>query len=80
MSLISGALVAMGMGQAIANVIAYTAAAFASWYVGKNLVKWIQAYRSRQQQHETERLKKESESLAKKAQSESDKLKELEGR
>lgn len=80
MSLITGALVAMGLGQAVANAIAYGMAAFASWYVGKNLVKWIQAYRSKQQVAENARLKELSEGIARKAQDESDKLKELEGR
>lgn len=75
-----GALVAMTPIQAVLNLTAYGLAAFASWYVGKNLLKWIQAYRSRQQTAETARLKELSEALARKAQAESDKLKEIEGR
>jgi hypothetical protein len=80
MQALVGAIVALTPIQAVLNVAAYGLAAFASWYVGKNLVKWIQAYRSKQQAAETARLKDLSEAMVRRAQEESDKLKDIEGR
>lgn len=52
----------------------------AAWYLGKQIVRWLQAYRNSRQTADTEAIKKESEELNRKANAESDKLKDIEGR
>jgi hypothetical protein len=66
--------------QTLAQILAGGLTVFASWYGGKVLVKWVQAYRTQRTKEESERIKRESEELNKKANSESDRLKEIEGR
>lgn len=52
----------------------------AAWILGKMAVKWLQAYRTSRQVVEIEAIKKESEELNRKANADSDKLKNIEGR
>lgn len=64
--------------------VAYGAAAligcFAAWYLGKKLVKWLQAYRNRQLSSDLEDARKQAQEDNRKANSESDTLKQIDGR
>lgn len=64
----------------IVQIIGSLLAIVASWYVSKQLAKWLQAYRTKRQQSEVEEVRKDSQAENQQANSESDKLKEIDGR
>ena len=68
------------MITSIFSIVASIAGMLAAWFVGKKVTAWIQAYRDARQKVEEEQTKKDSEALAKKAQEDSDQLKNIEGR
>lgn len=70
----------MSLAQPILQILAAGAGMLAAWFVGKEVVKWLQAYRNSRQTADTEAIKKETEELTRKANAESDKLKAIEGR
>lgn len=70
----------MQIAQYILQIVASLGGILASWFVGKEIVKWLQAYRTSRQKVESTAAKKESEELNRKANADSDKLKDIEGR
>ncbi len=63
-------------GTAIAVILT----AFAAWFLGKQLVKWIQAYKNRRQSSEVEEARREARDQNQRANEESDRLREIDGR
>ncbi len=70
----------MQVVQYILQILAAGGGMIAAWYLGTQAVRWLQAYRTSRQAVETEAIKKESEELNRKANADSDKLKNIEGR
>lgn len=68
------------MATAILQILAAIAAIVASWYLGKQAVKWIQYYRSARQKSEIEQARKDAQDANQRANAESDKLKEIDRR
>lgn len=68
------------MASTILQILASVLGVFATWWIGKQLTKWIQAYRTRRQQSEIEDARKEAQEANQKANAESDKLKKIDGR
>lgn len=63
-------------GIAIGSIVA----CFAAWFLGKQIVKWIQAYRNRRQSSEVEEARRKAQSANQRANEESDRLREIDGR
>lgn len=68
------------MSLAILQIVASVFGVLATWFVGKEAVKWLQAYRTSREKVEQDEIKRESEKLDQKANDESDRLKKIEGR
>ena len=49
------------MPLAILQIVASAAGIFLTWYVGRAVVRWLQAYRTERQKKEQTDLKKETE-------------------
>lgn len=70
----------MPVTESILAILASLLGVVASWYVGKKLVLWIQAYRTQRQKSEVEEARKAAQKANQKANEESDKLRETDGR
>lgn len=68
------------MTLAIFQILAGVLSLVASWYLGKFLNKWIQAYRDQRQKSEVEEARKDSQAANQAANAESDRLKQIDGR
>lgn len=68
------------MITSIFSIVASIAGIFATYWIGKKITIWLQAYRDMRQAAEELRVKQESEIMARKAQSDSDELKDIERR
>ena len=66
--------------QAIAIAVASVLGLGLSWYLGKQVVLWLQAYRTERQKSEVEAAREQVLRDAQAAQAESDRLREIEGR
>lgn len=64
----------------VLQIIASVLGIFVTWWIGKQVTKWLQAYRTARQQSEVEDARKQSQSDNQKANEESDRLKKIDGR
>lgn len=68
------------MSLAIVQIVASALGVLATWFAGKAIVTWLQAYRTSRQTVEQDEIKRESEKLDQQANDDSDRLKKIEGR
>jgi hypothetical protein len=66
--------------QPILEIVAAIAAIVASLFLGKEAVKWIQAYRTNRQKSEVSEAREDAQSINQAANKESDRLKAIDGR
>lgn len=71
---------ALGITEAVLKTLAGGLAIVATYYIGKSLRKWLQAYRDQRQKSEIEGARQGSQAANQKANTESDKLKQIDGR
>lgn len=64
----------------ILQIIASVLGIFATWWIGKQALRWLQAYRTARQQSEVEDARKQAQTDNQKANEESDLLKKIDGR
>lgn len=64
----------------IAVAVGGVAAILATWYVGKVLVKWLQSYQDGKNKTQTTDEREQAQEDDRKANSESDALKQIDGR
>lgn len=69
-----------GTTQSIAYIIASIFGVYATYWILKKLTPWYQAYKNKKMTDEIAEAKKEASSDNQKANTESDKLKEIDGR
>lgn len=68
------------MTSTILQIVAAILGVFATWWIGKQVTKWLQAYRTSRQKSEAEQARKDAQATNQKANQESDRLKEIDGR
>lgn len=68
------------MTSTILTILGSILGILATWYVGKNLTKWLQAWRTKQQQGEVEDARNQAKQDNQQANSESDALRKIDGR
>lgn len=66
--------------SSILQIFAAMLGIVASWYIGKSLTKWLQAYRTQRQKSEVEDARKAAQLANEKANAEADRLKQIDGR
>lgn len=65
---------------AILQIIAAVGGIFATWWIGKFINKYWQAYKNWQQTNEMESARKQSQDDSQRANSDSDALRDIDGR
>lgn len=69
-----------GTTQSVAYILASLAGIFATYWILKKLTPWYQAYKNKKTTDEIAEAKEDASSDNQKANAESDKLKEIDGR